>query len=177
MVNGPGSVIFAAWSVLRAQEFHVPQLDRTVAADVADHAGDLGRLARSRGDDGRMFGVDPLQRRCEVIGVALPPDLAIGHDIDTGALHAWMGNDGRIILRVFQMIVRNAPQLRHSGARNGFRQHLRGPPASRVADSFPRPSSAAHVSAAPMLQLPLSTGRRFRPADHSTECTGEGAQV
>jgi hypothetical protein len=98
------------------------QLDRTFAADFSDDAGHR-RGPRPRGDDGGIAGVDPLQRGGEAVGITLAPDLAVGHDVDAGALHVADRNDGGVILGLLQIGFRNPPHLGHAGARHRFGQN------------------------------------------------------
>ena len=49
-----------------------------------------------------MLGVDAFQREGEAVGVALAADLAVGDDVDAGALHVADRQDGAVVLRLLQ---------------------------------------------------------------------------
>src|SRR5258705_10924966 len=85
-----------------------------------DLAGDARHrllLARARRGDARPFEVDALERRCESIRVALAPDLAVGDDVDAGALHVADGDDGRVVLGLLEELRRDAPDLPRANPR------------------------------------------------------------
>ena len=106
-----------------AQELHVAQLDRPGALDLADHARHRRLVAVARDDDGGIVGVDAFERGGKAVGIALAADLAVGDDVDAGALHVADRDDGRVVLRFFEMLFRQPPHLVHARARHGFRQH------------------------------------------------------
>jgi hypothetical protein len=105
------------------QELHVAQLDRAGAPDLADDARHGCLLSRACGDHGGVVGVDAFERSRKAVGVAFAANLAVGDDIDAGALHVADRDDRRVVLRLFQMLLGQAPHLVHAGARHGFRQH------------------------------------------------------
>ena len=71
-----------------------------------------------------MLVVDALQRRGEMVGVALAPHLAVGDDVDAGALHVADGEQGGVVLRLLQERLGHAPDLVQPRARHDLAQHL-----------------------------------------------------
>ena len=70
-----------------AQERHVPDLHRLPAPDLADDPRhDLNLARRARGNLRRVVAVHAVERGGEAVGVAFAPHLAIGDDVDAGAL-------------------------------------------------------------------------------------------
>ena len=68
-----------------------------------------------------MIRVDALERQREPVRIALAPDFAVGDDVDAGALHVPDRHHRRIVLRLFEKIVRYPPKLgrvhpRHAAA-------------------------------------------------------------
>ena len=107
-----------------AQEHHVADLHRLPAPDFADHPRhDLNLARRARWNLRRIFAIHAVERRRKAVGIAFAPDLAIGHDIDAGALLVADRQDGGVILSLFKMGWVDAPQLpRMSPRRHDFRQ-------------------------------------------------------
>ena len=85
-----------------AQELHVAQLDWARAPDLADHARHRRLLARARHHLAGVFEIDALERRREMVGVALAAHLAVGDDVDAGAFHVADGEQGGVVLRLLQ---------------------------------------------------------------------------
>ncbi len=75
---------------VRAQEADVVGLHRPRPGDRPDDAGDRDVQAGAVAHRARVVQVDALQRRGEVVGVGLPPDLAVPDDVQTGLLLARM---------------------------------------------------------------------------------------
>ena len=65
-----------------------------------------------------MLSVDALQRQGEAVGVAFAADLAVGDDVDAGALHVADRQDRAVVLRRFQQLRGNAPDVLRMGARH-----------------------------------------------------------
>ncbi len=107
-----------------AQELHVAQFNGPGAPDLADHARHRRLLAAVVHDLGRMLVVDAAERGGEAVGVAFPPHLAVGHDVDAGALHVADGDQGRIVLGLLEERLGHAPDLTHARARHDLAQHL-----------------------------------------------------
>ena len=124
-----------------------------LAADFPDHARHRRRMARTRGDDRGIVAVDPFQRGRKTVGVAFPPDLAVGHDIDAGALHVADRDNGRIVLRLLEMMPPEFATSASCGCGEPISTAFRGPPANPAADSFRRRWSATDVSDRPNFQL------------------------
>ena len=93
-MNGPGTVIFTGRSVWAAQELQVADLDRVRPVDRADDArhrvGVPGAVERGA----RVVDVDAVERGGEVVGVALAADLAVGEQVEPGAL---LGADRELV--------------------------------------------------------------------------------
>ena len=86
MVKGPGTVIFTLRSVLRLQELEVAHLDGMLAADLAGDARHRVGMAAAVERRARIVDVDAVERRGEAVGIALAPHLAVGDDVEPGAL-------------------------------------------------------------------------------------------
>ena len=120
--EGAGQGDLGGLAGVGAQELHVAHLDRPRAADLADDPRHHGLLAAIVDDLGRVLVVDAVQRRREVVGVALAPHLAVGDDVDAGPLHVADGEQGGVVLRLLQVRVLHAPQLVQPRARHAFHQ-------------------------------------------------------
>ena len=59
----------------------------------------------------RVVDVNAVQRGGEPVGVALPANLAVGHDVQPGQFLGPDGEQGRVLLRLVQVIGRHPPQL------------------------------------------------------------------
>ena len=94
-------------------------LDRPVRPDRADHARHRGRRPGAVADHAGRSVSTPSSAVGEVVGVALAPDLAVGDDVDAGALHV---ADGERWWR------RPAPARRNGG---GTRQRSAVAPGAR----------------------------------------------
>ena len=92
-----------------AQKFYVVDFDRMPAPHLADDAryriGMTGAVERGAG----IVDIDALERGGEAIRIALAPHLAIGDDIETGALLVEDGDPGRVVLRLVEPIGRDPP--------------------------------------------------------------------
>ena len=124
MVNGPGSVILAARSVLRAQELpcRAPR-PRCVRRILPTTRGTGVRAPGAVGDRRRVVVVDAVERGGEAVGVALAAHLAVGDDVDAGALHVADREERGVVLRLLEVRLRDAPQLVHAHARHHGREH------------------------------------------------------
>ena len=72
----------------------------------------------------RIIGVDAFERRGEAIGVALPTHFAVGDDIDAGPLHIADGEQGRVVLSLFQKFLGDPPHRGEANPWNNVRlQH------------------------------------------------------
>src|SRR3954466_7274281 len=76
-------------------------------------AGAVWRLAR-------VIAVDTVERGRETVGIAFAPLLTVGNDVEPGALLLVDCDQRRVILRGFELVGGNAPQL----ARPHPRRHL-----------------------------------------------------
>ena len=92
-----------------------------LADDARHHGVDAGAVLHHRG----RVDVDALERGREAVRIALAPHLAVGDDVDAGALHVADGDDRRVVLRLFEERLGHAPHLLDAHARHGLRlQHL-----------------------------------------------------
>ena len=64
-----------------------------------------------------IVDVDAFQRGRETVGIAFAADLAVGDDVEPGALLVADREQRGIVLRLIQMLRRNAPQLLGAHAR------------------------------------------------------------
>src|SRR5690242_14637767 len=102
---------------VRAQELHVVDLDRMLAADLpcdARHGVGVPRAVERRAG---IVDVHPLQCRGEAVGVALAAHLAIGDDVQAGFLLGADREQRRIVLGLREKRLGDAPQF--------FRAHAR----------------------------------------------------
>ena len=109
IVNGPGSVILIVRSVCARRNAQVVDLDRAGAPDRSDDARHRVRAAGAAGDHRRVVDVEPLERGREAVGVALAADLAVGDDVDAGALEVADGERGGVVLGLGEVGLRDAP--------------------------------------------------------------------
>src|SRR5579872_3713171 len=58
--------------------------------------------------------------RSEAVGVAFAPDFAIGDDVDPGALHVTDCQYRSVVLRLFQQVAWNAPDVLRMRARHAM---------------------------------------------------------
>ena len=107
-----------------AQERHVARLHWLPAADRADDSRhDLDTAGRTRGNLCRVLAVHALERGGETVGVALAAHLAVGDDVDAGALLVADREQCGVVLRLLEPGRLDPPQLaRASTRRNDFRQ-------------------------------------------------------
>ena len=94
-----------------AQQLHVPDLDRCAPADRADDPGHRCGLPVPADGFSRYSEIDTLQCGGKPVRVALAPDLAVGNDVYAGEFHVTDRNLGCVVLRGFEMCVRNTPDL------------------------------------------------------------------
>ena len=107
-----------------AQELHVAQLDGARAPDLADDARYGRPIACPVDDHCRILVVDAFQCRGETVGVAFAAHLAVGDDVDAGALHVAYGDEGGVVLGLLEPRLRNPPQLLQARARHDLAQHV-----------------------------------------------------
>ena len=93
------------------EELQVLDLDRVPAADLADDARHRVRVARAVERRARVVDVDAVERGGEAVGVALAPDLAVGDDVEPGFLLRLDRHDRRVVLRLGEERLGDAPQL------------------------------------------------------------------
>ena len=107
------------------QELEVADLHRLAAADLPGDPRDLVGLARAAEDLGGVVEVHAVERGREAVGVALPADLAVGDDVDAGALHVADGEEGRVVLRGLEEVGGDTPEVGCADARGeAVAQHV-----------------------------------------------------
>src|SRR6185503_13334366 len=75
------------------------------------------RVARTVERAAWVVEIHAVERGGEAVGVALAPDLAVADDVEPGLLLCANGDDGRVVLRLLQILRRDAPQLLGTHAR------------------------------------------------------------
>ena len=66
----------------------------------------------------RVVDIDTFERRGETVGVTLAPHLAVGNDIEAGAFLITDGEDGGVVLRRFELVRSDQPQIVRAHARH-----------------------------------------------------------
>ena len=94
-----------------AQEFDVAHLDRMPALDRADHARHDGEAAGAVRCLAGIVEVDAVERGGEAVGIALAPLLAVGDDVEAGALLVADRDQRGVVLRTLEPFGIDAPQL------------------------------------------------------------------
>ena len=105
-----------------AQHRKIAQYDGPRPADRADHARHRNGPAGPAQRRARPFHVDAVERRGETVGIAFAPLLAVGDDVEPGALLVADREDGGVVLRRFEMLGRDAPEIVGAHARHLRRQ-------------------------------------------------------
>jgi hypothetical protein len=102
IVNGPGKVILVVRSVLARRNStsrtSTGRSRRIRARDARHDDGAAGASAHGR----RVVEIDPREGGRKAVRVALAADLAVGDDVDAGALHVADRKARRIVLRLFE---------------------------------------------------------------------------
>src|SRR5262252_7923166 len=101
MVNGPGTVILIGPSVWARRNW--TSRTSTVA---------------------RIVEIDAVEGGGESVAVAFAADLAVGNDVEAGALHVADGDPRSVVLGLFEERLRNAPQVSGAYARRQPPQQL-----------------------------------------------------
>src|SRR5262249_37030235 len=86
-------------------------LDGMLALDPAGDPRDRDHFAEPVRRLTWLVEVDAVERGREMVGVALARLLAVGHDVETGALLVAHRQDGRIVLRGLAMLPVDKPQV------------------------------------------------------------------
>ena len=94
-----------------AQELHVLDLDRPLAADRARDSGHRVGMPGAVDCGAGVVDVDAGERGGDAVRVALAPDLAVRDDVHAGALLVADGEQRRIVLRLFEEFWRDPPQF------------------------------------------------------------------
>ena len=93
------------------QELGVAQQDRLRARDRADDPRDRERLAVAVQRLAGVVDVDAAERRRHAVGVALAPDLAVGDDVQPGALLVADRGQGRRVLGLLEEALLDPPEV------------------------------------------------------------------
>ena len=101
-MNGPGRVILIVRSVLRRRNSTSRTSTGLRPADRADDARHPRAARPDRVDRRRIVEIDALERGGEAVGVALAADLAVGDDVDAGALHVADREHRGVVLRLLE---------------------------------------------------------------------------
>ena len=93
------------------------RLDGSRPPDRADHPRDGVLVTGPVERDPRCVEIDAVERRREVVRVALAAHLAVRDDVDSGLLHVTDGETGRVVLRLLEERLRHTPELPGPNAR------------------------------------------------------------
>ena len=151
-----------------AQELHVAHFDRMLAPDLADDArhriGMAGAVERGAG----IVDVDAFERGGEAVGVALAAHLAVGDDVEAGALLVADREQRRVVLRLRREIpARRATVPSRARAAESGRRASRGRSASPAARrSRPARSAAAAAASGLLRTFPVRHALRRRETAH-----------
>src|SRR6266571_3215891 len=104
-----------------SSDLGVAHRDRTRAVDRARDSRHLLRLAATVDRGARPGEIDALERRRELVEVALAALLAVGDDVDAGGLHVAHRETHGVVLRFFEVRLGDAPHLAHADAGDGAR--------------------------------------------------------
>ena len=123
----------------RAEEPDVAHLDRPSPPDLADHPRHRVRVAGAIERDAGLVEVDAVERGREAVAVALAAHLAVGDDVDARTFHVGDGKPRRVVLRLLEIRLGDAPQLAGADARRQARRRAgRGRSARAAAGSCRR---------------------------------------
>ena len=100
-----------------AQEIEVAHADRVTAADRADDPRHRRRMAAAVERRARIVEIDAFERRREQVRIAFAADFAVGDDVEAGLLLRADRDDRRVVLRLDQERLGNAPQFLRPDAR------------------------------------------------------------
>ncbi len=120
--EGPGNRHLDSPRGDAAEEPRVAREDRTGASDGPHHPGHLLRLAATIDRRPGPVEVEAVERGGELIEVAFAALLSIGHDVDASPLHVAHGEADRVVLRLLQVGLGDAPHLAHADARDDVRR-------------------------------------------------------
>jgi hypothetical protein len=100
------------------QHLQIPQFDRLLAPNRADNARHRNRPPISVDHGARVLDVDAIECRGKTIGIAFPPLFAIGDDIKPGALLIADRQNRGVVLRRFELVRRDEPEIVDAHARH-----------------------------------------------------------
>ena len=124
-MNGPGTVIFTGRSVWLRRNSRSRTWTGVRPVDRADDARHRVRMPGAVERGARVVDVDAVQRRGEVVGVALAADLAVGEQVQPGALLGADRELRRVVLGLREQGGLDAPQLLGAHARREAAGELR----------------------------------------------------
>jgi hypothetical protein len=104
---------------VRAEELQVAHLDGAGPVDRADDPGHRVRVPAAVQGGAGVVDVHPVQRGREVVGVALPADLAVGEQVQPGLLLGADREHRRVVLGLREVPRGRAPQLLRPHPRGG----------------------------------------------------------
>ena len=107
-----------------AQELEVVDLDRMLAADLADNARHRIGMARAVERDARLVDVDAFERGREAVRIAFAANFAVGDDVEPRLLLRLDRQERRIVLRLGEIGLRDAPKLLRPHARRETAREL-----------------------------------------------------
>ena len=96
---------------VRAQKLDVADLDGLAPLDRARHDRHRNLVAGAAHDLAEPLAVDAVERVRELVRVAFAADLAVGDDVDAGALLLADRDERRVVLRLLEPLGRHAPDL------------------------------------------------------------------
>ena len=102
---------------MAAQEFEVLDFDRMLAADLADDARHRIGVARAVERNAGIVDVDAFERGREAVRIALAADFAVGDDVEPSLLLRLDREDRRVVLRLGEVRLGDAPKLLRPHAR------------------------------------------------------------
>src|SRR3954453_6636370 len=109
---------------VRLEELEVAELDGVPALDLPHHSRDRVRVAAAVEGGAGVVEVDAGERVGEAVGVALAALLAVGDDVEPGALLLADGEQRRVVLRLLDPPRIDAPELTGAHARREARGEL-----------------------------------------------------
>jgi hypothetical protein len=101
-----------------AQEFHVADLDRMLAPDRPHHPGHGRKPAGTVGSLAGIVEIDTRERGGKAVGIALATLLAVGDDVEAGALLIADGEQRGVILGAVEPLRINEPKIVRAHARH-----------------------------------------------------------
>ena len=117
MVKGTGHGDLDHAVGIGAQELKVAHFHRMLAAHFAGHARHRIGMTRAVKRGAGIVDVDAFERGGEAVGIAFAPHLAVGDDVEPGALLVANGEQRGVVLRLVEEFRRHPPQFLGAHAR------------------------------------------------------------